>query len=335
MRVRPLLPVLVGSALLVAGLTSCTEGGDVVTVYSGRSEDLIAPLLEDYAEQTGADIEVRYGDTTDLALLIQEEGDQSPADVFLSQSPGSVAFLDQEGLLAELPSAVLDLVPAEEEADDGTWVGVSGRQRVLVYNPDLVADDELPASVFDLLEPDYDGRVAVAPTNASFQDFVTAMRSDIGDDETLAFLSGLADNGARSYDNNNAIVEAVGRGEIAMGLVNHYYNERAQAEDPDVNSENHYFEDGDLGGIVLVTAATELESSDDPEGAQQLIEFLLTPDAQAFYAEETLEYPLAADAEQPADLPPLGDQALDIPDFAELGGGLEGTIALIQESGLG
>jgi iron(III) transport system substrate-binding protein len=333
MRLR-LLSVVAAPALLVAGLSGCSQDEDVVTIYSGRSEDLIAPLLQDYVEETGADVEIRYGDTTDLALLIQEEGEQSPADVFLSQSPGSVAFLDQEGLLAELDPSVLELVPSEDESADGSWVGVSGRQRVLVYNPDLVPEEELPTSVFDLTGPDYEDRVAVAPTNASFQDFVTAMRSEVGDEETSAFLTGLAENGARSYDNNNAIVEAVGRGEIAMGLVNHYYNERAQAEDPDVNSENHYFEDGDLGGIVLITAATVLESSDVKEGAQDLIEFLLSPDAQAFYAEETLEYPLAKDAEQPTDLPPLGDAALDIPDFEELGGGLEGTIALIQDSGL-
>jgi iron(III) transport system substrate-binding protein len=333
MRLR-LLSVVAASTLLVAGLAGCTQDDDVVTIYSGRSEDLIAPLLDDYAEESGADIAVRYGDTTDLALLIEEEGEQTPADVFLSQSPGSVAFLDEQGLLAELDESVLGLVSGSDEAEDGSWVGVSGRQRVLVYNPDLVPEDELPASVFDLTGPEYEDRVAVAPTNASFQDFVTAMRSEIGDEETSVFLTGLADNGARSYDNNNAIVEAVGRGEIAMGLVNHYYNERAQAEDPDVNSENHYFEDGDLGGIVLITAATVLESSDVKPEAQDVIEFLLSPESQAFYAEETLEYPLAKDAEPPTDLPPLGDATLDIPDFEDLGGGLEGTIALIEESGL-
>lgn len=327
--------MLVGAALLLGGLAACSsDDGETVTIYSGRSEDLIAPLLEDYAEQSGNDVEVRYGDTTDLALLIQEEGDQSPADVFLSQSPGAVAFLDAEGLLAELPAEVLDLVPADEEAAEGTWVGVSGRQRVLVYNTELVDEADLPGSVFDLVEPEYEGQVAVAPGNASFQDFVTAMRAELGDEETLAFLTGLADNGARSYENNSSIVEAVGRGEIPMGLVNHYYNERNKLEDPDIVSENHYFEDGDPGGIVLITAAAVLASSGDQELAQDLVEFLLSPDAQAFYAEETLEYPLAKAAEVPAALPPLGEQSLDIPAFDQLGDGLEGTIALIRESGL-
>jgi iron(III) transport system substrate-binding protein len=322
------------AVLLAAVLAGCAQSSDTVTVYSGRSEDLIAPLLEDYAAETGADIEVRYGDSTDLALLLAEEGENTDADVFLSQSPGSVSFLDQEGLLGQIDDAVLELVPTGDEASDGSWVGISGRQRVLVYNTDLVDEAELPESVFDLTGSEFEGRVAVAPTNASFQDFVTAMRADIGDEQTEAWLTGMADNGARSYDNNSAIVEAVGRGEIAMGLVNHYYNERAKIEDPDVASENHYFAPDDIGSLVLVTAATVMASSDNVEGAEELISFLLTPEAQAFYAEETQEYPLAIDAEQPENLPPLDGNNVDIPDFEDLGGGLEETIALIQQSGL-
>src|SRR5690606_5554498 len=176
-------------ALAATLFTGCA-GEDRLTIYSGRSEDIIEPLLVEFAEETGIDIDVRYGDSTDLALLIAEEGDQSPADVFLSQSPGAVGFLDQQDLLAELDAGTLDRVADENQASDGRWVGISGRVRVLVYNTDDVDPETLPDSVLDLTDPAYEGDVALAPENASFQDFVTAMRSELGDDAAQAWLEG-------------------------------------------------------------------------------------------------------------------------------------------------
>ena len=325
---------LVGVLALAALATSCTSDGERLTVYSGRSEDIIGPLLEDFADETGISIDVRYGDSSDLALLINEEGDRSPADVFLSQSPGAVGFLDQQDLLQPLDESLLELVDEENQAGDGTWVGISGRVRVLVYNTDDVDPADLPDSVLDLTAPEYEGQVAVAPSNASFQDFVTAMRSELGDETASSWLEGMADNDAPVYANNTAIVEAVGRGEVPMGLVNHYYNVRAQQEDPSVPSENHTFPDGDIGALLIVTAASVPASADLPDEAQQLIEFLLSEDAQEFYSEETFEYPLAAGVEPADSLAPLETLSVDTIDFDELGGGLERTRELIEESGL-
>lgn len=332
----PLLKaVAVPAAVAVAAtLVSGCASEDRLTIYSGRSQDIIEPILVDFAEETGIDIDVRYGDSTDLALLIAEEGDQSPADVFLSQSPGAVGFLDQQELLAELDPATLDRVAEENRASDGNWVGISGRVRVLVYNTDDVDPASLPDSVLDLTDSEYEGDVALAPENASFQDFVTAMRSELGDDVAQEWLEGMADNDAPTYANNTAIVEAVGRGEVPMGLVNHYYNVRAQAEDPGVPSENYTFPDGDIGSLLIVTAASALASSDRQEDANALIDFLLSQDAQEFYSEETFEYPLAAGVEPAEGLPPLDSLAVDTIDFDELGGGLERTRELIEESGL-
>lgn len=331
----PLLKaVAVPAALAVAAtLFSGCASEDRLTIYSGRSQDIIEPILVDFAEETGIDIDVRYGDSTDLALLIAEEGEQSPADVFLSQSPGAVGFLDQQDLLAELDPATLDRVAEDNRASDGNWVGISGRVRVLVYNTDDVDPATLPDSVLDLTDPEYEGDVALAPENASFQDFVTAMRSELGDDVAQEWLEGMADNDAPTYANNTAIVEAVGRGEVPMGLVNHYYNVRAQAEDPGVPSENYTFPDGDIGSLLIVTAASALGSSDRQEDATALIDFLLSEAAQEFYSEETFEYPLAAGVEPAAGLPPLDSLAVDTVDFNELGGGLERTRELIEESG--
>jgi iron(III) transport system substrate-binding protein len=323
-------------ALSAGALSACSSGGgaDRLTIYSGRTQELIEPLLEQFSDDTGIGIDVRYGDSSDLALLIDEEGDQSPADVFLSQSPGSTGYLDSKGRLTPVQQSVLDLVPERFRADDGKWVGVSGRVRVLVYNPDAITEDELPRSVFDVTDPQYRDRVGVAPTNASFQDFVTAMRALEGEERTKEWLDGLVANGAKTYANNIAIVEAVDRGEIDMGLVNDYYLYELQAQDPDISAVNHYFPDGDLGSLILTTTVGVLDTANDTDVAEQFIEYLLSKPAQEFYAEQSFEYPLAKGVSPAGDKPPLDSIQSPKLDLSELGDGLIKTRELIVDAGL-
>lgn len=329
-RTTVLLLVAVG---LVA-LPACSGDDDRLVVYSGRTRNLISPLLERFSEETGIDITVRYDDSANLALLVDSEGDRTPADVFISQSPGAVGFLDQKGRLAPLGDDVTTLVPDGFRAPDATWVGLSGRVRVLVYNTELVTPADLPRSVLDLVQPAYKGRVAVAPSNGSFQDFVTAMRANLGEDATAAWLSGMAANDAAVYANNTAIVQAVGRGEVPMGLVNHYYHYRAQAEDPDLPTANHLFPGGDIGALLIATAASVVKGSDRMDDAQRLVRFMLSEEAQEFFAEETFEYPLIAGVSPMEAVPPLDSTAVATVDLSDLGGGLERTKELIDRSGI-
>lgn len=337
MRLPPGRPVaaVFAVALLVTVGSACGSGDDqLVTVYSGRTKDLIGPLLDRFAQEADVDIEVRYADTAELALLIDTEGDQSPADVFISQSPGAVAFLDSKERLRPLPAAILDDVPAEDHATDGAWIGLSGRVRTLVYNTDKVQEADLPPSVFDLTDPRFAGRIGVAPSNGSFQDFVTAMRVEVGEDRTREWLEGIAANAPRVYPNNVSILEGVGRGEVDTGLINHYYDFRAKAEDPDLPTALHFFEEGDLGGLLLVSAASVLDTTDQGDAAERLVSFLLSPESQRYFAEETQEYPLVAGVEPAAGLPPLDTVASSRIEFGSLDQ-LSGTVELIRDSGLG
>lgn len=327
--------MLVVLVLLGAAAPACSTGEDRLTIYSGRTKSLIDPLLRDFSEETGIAIDVRYGDSADLALLIDEEGERSEVDVFISQSPGAVGFLQEQDRLAQLDAGLLDLVDDQFQGQNGHWVGLSGRVRVLVHNTDLVEDAELPSSVLEVTEPEYRGRVAVAPTNGSFQDFVTAMRIELGDEVAAAWLEGLVDNDAPTYSNNTAIVEAVSRGEVPMGLVNHYYLERTQAEDPDVPAANHFFPEGDLGSLLITTATAIIEGAEQREDALELIRFLLSEDAQRYFAEETFEYPLAQGVEPAPSVPALSEINTTTIDLDRLGGGLARTAELIQDSGLG
>lgn len=335
-RPRRLLALGLVVALGAATLSACqSDSGERVTIYSGRTQQLIDPILQRFAEEKGISVDVRYGDSSDLALLLEEEGDKSPADVFLSQSPGAIGFVDREGMLSELPESTLRRVRERFRAQDGNWVGISGRVRVLVYDTRELSEDDLPKSVFELTQPEYRGRVGIAPPNASFIDFVTAMRSIEGDERTLAWLRGLAANDVKTYPNNIAIVDAVNRGEIDMGLVNHYYNEQAKAEDPGIASANFVFPDGDVGALILVTAAGILKTSDNRDAAIELLDFLLSRESQEYFADETFEYPLAAGV-APAvdDLPPLDEIVSPPLDLSRLGRQFKSTRDLIQEAGI-
>ncbi len=329
------LTLVLAAATLVAAASPAAAGaGGTLTVYSGRTPELIQPLLDEFSAESGIEIEARFGDSADLALLIDEEGDQTPADVFISQSPGATGYLDGQDRLRRIDQDVLDVVAPAYRASDGRWVGVSGRVRVLVYNTDLVKPRDLPDSVFELTKPKYEDQVAVAPTNGSFQDFVTAMRELEGEGRTKKWLAGMEANGARAYASNSAIVEAVARGEVPMGLVNHYYAALAKAADPATPVENHVFEDQDVGSVILVTAAAVVDQTDDRKAAEQFVRYLLSKSAQTHLAEDEFEYPLARGVKPLGDLPPLSKVDAPKLDLSSLGGGLLRTRELIAESGL-
>ena len=325
--------VVFGMVIAASLLTGCSADR-TLTIYSGREEELVGPLLEEFARSTDTSIDVRYGDSADLALLIESEGESSPADVFLSQSPGTVGFLDHHGLLATLPEGDLEHVDEQFRAEDGRWVGLTARQRVMVYNTELVDAGDLPSSVFELTDERFEGRVALAPTNGSFQDFVTAMRQVEGDDVARDWLDGMVANGSPTYADNLSIVDAVARGEVPMGLVNHYYNYRYLDENRDAPTRNHVFEGSDIGSLLIASTASVLASSDLQEDAQAFVEFLLSRESESYFANETFEYPLVEGVEPNAELPPF--DSLEVPDFDidDLGGGLEGTTRMITDSGL-
>ncbi|MCH7668156.1 MAG: iron ABC transporter substrate-binding protein [Acidobacteria bacterium] len=328
--------VAVSIAAFAVFASACSSSSnEVVTVYSGRSENLIGPILDSFTEDTGIKVAIRYGQSAELALLIEQEGDRSPADVFISQSPGAMGYVQQLGMLQTLADDIIALVPAEFANADGQWVGMSGRVRVIVYNNDLIDLADLPDSVFDLTDEIFRGKVGVAPANGSFQDFVTAMREISGDDKALEWLEGLVANDAQTYTNNTAILAAVSRGEIPLGLVNHYYNYRALAEDPSLPTENFFFKNADIGSLVIVTALGIVRSdSTNLDIAQQLVAYLLSEKAQTFFSENTFEYPLASGVAAAGNIPVLADLEVATYDLDSLGGGLTRTKELIDQSGL-
>lgn len=332
---RRALAALAAVALLGAACgNGLGGGGDALVVYSGRAENLIEPLLDRFEKATGVDVEVRYGGSAELAAQILEEGGNRKADVFLSQDAGALGALAREGVLDQIPQADLDKVDARFRAKDGTWVGVSGRARVFIYDPDEVTQAELPESVAELASPAWKGRLGIPPTNASFQAFVTAMRVTTGEAKTKAWLDAIKDN-AKVYENNIQIRDAVDAGEIDAGLVNHYYlyEKIAEVGADKVKARHHFFGNGDVGALVNVSGVGILQGTERRADAARFVSFMLGEEAQRYYSDETKEYPLIAGVQPQAGLPPLASidgPDIDLSDLASL----KETLDLLAEVGL-
>lgn len=323
------------AALTLAPLVACSNDGggdDALVVYVGRDEGLVGPLLKQFSEEKDIELETRYASTPDALALLLEEGDATPADVFLSQDAGALGALSEEDMLRPLPEEITGQVPEQFTSADDTWVGVTARARVIAYNSEKVTEGQVPTKVADLTAKKWSGRVGFPPTNASFQSFVTGFRAAEGDDAARKWLTDMVANDVQTFENNGDTLEAVENGTIDLGLINHYYlfGLRAELGAENVVTELRFPEAGDPGALVNVTGAAAL--SDHPD-AEALISWLVEREAQEYFVEETFEYPLLPGVDAPEGLPELTSLQGPVEDLADLDD-IEATLTMIEEVGL-
>ena len=327
--------VLLTLALMAALLASCSSQSDesqTLTIYSGRSEEFIAPFLAEFASESGVTLDVRYGDSAALAAQILEEGENSPADIFLSQDAGALGALGSEGLIAPLSPTVLSRVDDSYRSRAGDWVGITGRARVFAYAPDRVS--QLPQSIDDLVDASWRGRIGIAPTNSSFQAFITAFIQANGEAAAENWLTAIKKNDPQIFEKNSQIVEAIDAGQIDLGLVNHYYLWEVSEElGREINAEIGFFQSGDIGNLINVSGAALLKTSKRTDHATALISFLLSDDIQQRFVRDTHEYSLVLSALQPEGLPALRDVKAPAVDLSTLSD-LRRTQALLIKVGL-
>jgi iron(III) transport system substrate-binding protein len=303
---------VVAVTAFIAGLgiwaASSTGGGSEqvkeLTIYSGRSEEFIAPFFTQWEAQSGIKLNIRYGDSAELAAQILEEGKNSPADLFLSQDAGALGAVSTAGLFATLPDSVGAKIGKQYVASDRSWIGVTGRARVFAYRPGAV--ENLPVSVTDLTKSEYKNRVGIAPSNSTFQAFVTALIGEKGEKFAQTWLEGMKKNGAKIYLKNSEIVEAIDKGEIDLGLINHYYVwEVGQALGREIKAEIGFFAPGDIGNLVNVSGAGIFATSEKFEASTDFINFLTSESAQLDFVENTHEYSLISGIKSPEGMPDL------------------------------
>jgi iron(III) transport system substrate-binding protein len=341
MRSRVAALLLGLSILLVAcgGQTAVTpEAADPgrLVIYSGRSEALVAPIIQQFQDATGIRVEVRYGSTSEMAATILEEGRHSPADIYYAQDPGALGALETAGILSPLPAATLAKVPARFQAAGGEWVGISGRARVVVYNIDRVTPAELPDDLWGFTEAQWHGRIGWTPTNGSFQAMVTGMRAIWGEEQTRQWLRGIQANNPVVYDRNTALVTAVAAGEVDVGFTNHYYLYNfLQQEGEGFKARNYFLPGGGPGSLIMVSGVGILQTAANRANAERFIDFMLSTPAQQYFAAQTFEYPVVEGVRPVATLPSLAEldaAAVDISlnDLADL----EGTAQMLSDLGI-
>lgn len=316
------------AASVAVALSGCVVTEESLTLYSGRNEALVQPLLDDFTEVTGIKVDVRYAGTAELAAQLLEESN-SPADIYIGQDGGALGALAKAGIFAELPEALLTRVPDQFRDPEGQWIGLSGRARVMVFDPTKVA--AVPNSVLDLADESWRGRIAIAPNNGSFQSFVTAMRMVEGDRVSSDWLAAMKEN-AVLYAKNGDILEAVESGQVDAGLINHYYWYARGIEEgfENLSSQIGFFQAQDVGNFINVAGLGVLNTD---ANTLSLVEYLLSDSAQSYFATETREYPLVSTVSAADDLTPLADipaPDIDLGDIHQL----DITLELIREAGL-
>jgi iron(III) transport system substrate-binding protein len=329
---RRRLAPLIALAALLAGLAACgsSEDENTLTMYSGRIAPILGPAVKLYEKSSGFKVKTRYGDSPALSAQISEEGKNSPADVFFAQDAGSLDALEKKGLLLKLPADILAKVPKHYESVNGFWVGTTGRSRIIAYGP-KIKQSELPDSPLELTAKKWKGRVGWAPTNASLQGYITALRLVEGEDVAKRWLEGMVANDVQVYDSNIPVRDAIAKGEIDLGLINHYYVAEAQAKDPNYPVKVH-FPPKDLGSLINTAGVAVLASTKHKRQALAFVREMLSKEAQEYFADSSKEYPLFAGVAPAKELTPIEDIPSPKIDLAKLGD-LQGTLKLMRETG--
>ncbi|MFE5672720.1 iron ABC transporter substrate-binding protein [Agromyces sp. NPDC056523] len=340
---RALVATAAVSTLMLAGCAADGSGSgsseaaadpDALVVYNAQHEELTQEWADAFTEETGIEVVLRNGDDSELGNQLVQEGAASKADVFLTENSPAMSLVEEADLFAPVDEATLALVPEQYRPASGAWTGIAARSTVLVYNPDLISEDELPASLMDLAEPEWKGRWGAAPAKADFQAIVSAVLATQGEDATRDWLEGMAEN-ATEYRNNIVTMKAVNAGEVPVGVIYHYYwyrDQDAAAEDSG-NTELHYFGNQDPGAFVSVSGGGVLENAPHPDEAQQFLAFIAGEQGQQILGEGySFEYPVASGVPAKPELPPLDSLDAPVIDPSTLNG--PEVIDLMTEAGL-
>lgn len=318
-------PIEIETAEETVAVDVTPRQNQVLTIYSGRAETLVGPIIAQFEQDTGIKTQVRYGDTAAMALAIMEEGQNSPADVYFAQDAGALGALAKEGRLLALSPSILEKVDSDYRSSTDEWVGISGRARVVNYNVNLVDQSELPDSIWGFLDPKWKGKIGWAPSNGSFQSFVTALRVLEGEDRAKEWLVGIIENDPVVFSGNAPIVEAIGRGEIHVGFVNNYYMHNIKAKNPSLPVANHYTS-GDAGSMINIAGAGVVDTTKNKALAERFIQYMLEEKAQTYFATTTYEYPLVAGVDVTGSQTPITEivkPQIDLNDLDDLQGTLE------------
>lgn len=323
--------VMTGLAVIATaalGLTACsanapapgTADSGEITVYNAQHESLAQEWVDAFTAETGIKVTIRNGSDTEMSNQIIQEGEASPADVFLTENSPAMAQVENAGLFADIDKATLDQVPVEFRPSTNKWTGIAARSTVFVYDPKKISADKLPKSMLDLAKPEWKGKWAASPTGADFQAIVAALLELEGEVATAEWLAGMKEN-FTAYKGNSTAMKAVNAGEIDGALIYHYYyyGDQAKTGENSKNVTSHYFKNQDPGAFVSVSGGGVLASSKHAAQAQEFLKFVTGKAGQEILKTGTsFEYAVGSEVASNEKLVPLKELQAPTVDPAKL-----------------
>jgi iron(III) transport system substrate-binding protein len=307
-----------------------------LVIYSGRSEPLIQPVLDRFnSYYPSLEVLLKSGNNSELANALLEEQNNPQADIFITTEIVTIQALNQARVFQSYAAEAGTSLPLYAIGPDQTWYGLSQRARVIIYNTELVSEQQAPQSIFDLTDPAWRGQVASAnSTNGSLQAQVAAMRQLVGEAATQAWLQGMLNNEVTWFGGHTDVRKAVGAGEFKLGLVNHYYHYLQLEEGSPVGIVFPDQSEDSIGLITNLTAVGIVQGSQNLPAAQALVDFLLSVEGQEIFASLNYEYPLASGAPLHPALQPLDQFRLADVDINRAAESLSETFDLMERAGL-
>lgn len=346
MKIKILLAAML-SLLAIAGTgcatqtpvesSSADEPGTLV-VYTSRKEAFVEPLLAKFTTDTGIKVEALYADDA-VVNRLKEEASRPRADIMIGNDAGALEYLRLQKVLAPLPAppAGLDSIDPAYRATDGSWFGLSARTRVFIYNKDLITETEMPATIWELTDPQWKGKFAITRGgNGSMVAHVSALRFVWGDEKSEQWIRAVKENAGAITDGHSDIRKTVGAGEFAFGLVNNYYY-HLQVREPEDNNVGIIYPDqgqGDMGAMVNAAGVGFVADGPNANSAKTFAEWVLLPENQKEFSGTSLEVPLNPWIEAPEGAAAIDSYKVHALKLSSLGEVWEGTRSLIERAGL-
>lgn len=337
MQRRIMIAFIVG-LLILAGVTYSLWPRDKqeLVIYSARKEQFVQPLVDKFEQETGIKVKLLTGDEALVNKLI-EESNRPQADIFFSNDAGALEYLRLRSILAPNPSASVTAVDPMYKAEDGSWVGLSARTRVLMYNRDLISEAEMPQDLWDLADSKWQGQFIITRGgNGSAVAHIAALSAVWGEEKTLEWMQRIKDNAGAIVDGHTDVRKAVGRGEFKFGLVNNYYFHLQLAEDKDNNVGVIYPDQGPggIGAFVNAAGVGLIKNAPNSSNARTFIEFLLKPEQLKVFAYNSKEVPLDPSIETVSEAKSISEYKVMNISLQEIGGVWENVKSLIEAAGL-
>jgi iron(III) transport system substrate-binding protein len=337
---RTFLTMVAGASAAVATMSMVdikpvrAQSDVTLNLYNSQHVPLAEAWAADFTSLTGVKVAIRSASDFVLANQIVQEGDASPADVYITENSPAMLIVGNNGLFAQVDPATLEQTPAQFRSPLGNWTGIAARSTVFVYNPSLLPADALPKSMMDLANPEWQDRFGIAPAGADFQAIVSAVLALRGSEGTSAWLAGLKAN-ARTYSGNRGIMAAANNGEIPGGIIYHYYwyGDRNESGASSNNVELHFFGKKDPGAFVSVSGGGVLKSSKNPVEAQQFLAYMTSPRGQQMLSDSNaMEYSIASGVAPNPKLKPFAELDPPAVNLSTLNG--PAVVDLMQKAGL-